>query len=190
MTLLQSSAFFCSTGSFPSSYKHDLVCPISKRKTKHAHTHTQKLSLDFIFFLFSYFSAPLQNMTAGLICTHLHFTSPFLFSPNPIRLLSSLKYARALHLAKPNGHLTWLSNFRHRKLRVVPPTSVSYSFLLLYWTLKYWSNPGTGLFFSSSSCISPCDVMISHRFKCHLYANDSQIYISNFFSGSRFIYST
>lgn len=153
--------------------------------------HTQKLSLDFIYiFLFSYFSAPLQNMTAGLTCTHLHFTSPFLFSPNPIRLLSSLKYARALHLAKPNGHLTWLSNFRHRKLRVVPPTSVSYSFLLLYWTLKYWSNPGTGLFFFSSSCISPCDVMISHRFKCHLYANDSQIYISNFFSGSRFIYST
>ena len=155
---------------------------------------------------FRCFSASLQDMTTGIMRTHLlHFTSPFLFKPCTVRFLSSMKRLRALRLAQSNGRPTYqlltalitvsLKHFlffasRSPNASVVPPTSVSVHFSLPVRLLTSRASLGPDLFLSFS-CTSSCDfTVISHGFKCHLYANNSHIYISSpgFSPGSRFIY--
>lgn len=141
MPLLQAKAFFCYTGSFPSSYKHDLVCPISKKTI----TKTVPWLYFFPAFLFLCFSSKYDCWT-------------YLYTP-PFHLLSSsvpIQSGFCLHwnmpepsiLQNPMAIVPDLATSDTVNRGIVPPISVSYSFLLLYWTLKYWSNPGTGLSFS------------------------------------------
>lgn len=125
------------------------------------------------------------------------FTSPFLFSRNTSRRLSSLKCLRAPRLATSNDHLTRLSNrltplitisWKHVPPRAsrspdaagAPPTSVSFfHFSLPPGPLNSRVSLGRDPFLTPS-CISPCDfVVLSHRLQCHLFAPDSQMYPSS-----------